>query len=212
MKKIESDKEKTKESYQLIRGPQTKGKDLLAHQDFKGYPSGPVLEQICKLGKFSKGTRIKENGVEFVGFFFGKSSINIDVKIKNKEDLEGVIAEQLVYGNKVYKHPERASKLLVYLLRDIVKSNEQRSKKKVIKTMSGFSVREYTCVLGFRDLANKRWRRKRIGKEISEDLNYLLSQQVDLSKYKPLKPLKNDYLKKFNALEAISVENGGDSC
>ena len=148
---------------------------------------GLAMNEMHKIGKYSSNQKYNEI-TDRTSFLFD-NNINIEVV------------------GKVHKDIGNWPKTLNYSLREILGKNTQRSKElesKLSRT-SEFTVRDY-----LRDCCNlkdEKSNRKRVGKIIKNDMNALMSTQLDLTKYQFKKPIKFEYCK-FNFVENCVVKNG----
>ena len=147
---------------------------------------GVLINEIHKIGKYSNQ---KYNEITDRTSFLFDNNINIEVVGKVHRDI----------GNW--------PKTLNYSLREILRRNKQRSKEPVNKLIrtSEFTVRDY--LMDCCNLKDEKSNRKRVGKIIKNDMNALMSTQLDLTKYQFKKPIKFEYCK-FNFVENCVVKNG----
>ena len=148
--------------------------------------SGPVMNEMHKIGKYSNQ---KYNEITDRTNFLFDNNISIEIVGRMHRDIENW------------------PKTLNYSLREILRKNTQRSKEPVNKLIrtSEFTVRDY-----LRDCCNlkdEKSNRKRVAKIIKNDMNALMSTQLDLTKYQFKKPINFEYCK-FNFVESCVVKNG----
>jgi hypothetical protein len=147
--------------------------------------SGFIINEFNQLGRYREGTYNKI--VDSTEFLF--DSVVITTKGRN------------------YPYSERASKLLMYGLMDVIKKNDQKNIESVSKLnrTSEFSVRKYVYDQGLKD---EKWNRNRASKEISCDLNLLMPLNVNLLESAFRKPIDYRYFDKFNLIERFTIKNG----